>query len=184
MPVLGETIRLVELICARLCHDIGGLIGTVGNAVEMVAEDGGRDDEVLAFAASAATALSQRLRLLRTAWGPHAESMTLTELVDFERLNTGPMRVSLMAVDVETGEEVPFDTTRDRITIDHLLASSGLIPDFPAVEIGVQGQTLDARVGSALRVPRYTTPISWRRPKTVWSSSISMRRTSASSTSG
>ena len=44
MPVLSETIRLVELTCARLCHDIGGLIGTVSNAVDMVAEDADRED--------------------------------------------------------------------------------------------------------------------------------------------
>ena len=31
---------------------------------------------------------------------------TLIEMVDFDRLNDGPTRVSVVAVDVETGEEV------------------------------------------------------------------------------
>jgi histidine phosphotransferase ChpT len=77
----GDTIRLVELICARLCHDLGGLIGTVGNALDMVTEDAGRDNEVLAFASSAANALTQRLRLMRTAWGPESDTINLSALV-------------------------------------------------------------------------------------------------------
>jgi histidine phosphotransferase ChpT len=81
MAELGDTIRLVELICARLCHDLGGLIGTVGNALDMVAEDMGRENEVLAFASSATNALTQRLRLMRTAWGPETDALTLPALL-------------------------------------------------------------------------------------------------------
>jgi histidine phosphotransferase ChpT len=81
MAQLGDTIRLLELMCARLCHDLGGLIGTVGNALEMVSEDIGRDNEVLAFATSASSALAQRLRLMRTAWGPEVEAFKLPALV-------------------------------------------------------------------------------------------------------
>ena len=81
MARLSDTIRLVDLVCARLCHDLGGLFGTVGNALEMVAEDAGRDNEVLAFAASATSALNQRLRLMRTAWGPEVDAIKLPALI-------------------------------------------------------------------------------------------------------
>jgi histidine phosphotransferase ChpT len=80
MPVLGDTIRLVELICARLCHDLGGLIGTVGNAIDMVDEEAGGENEVVAFASSAAKALVERLRLMRAAWGPEADPLPLPKL--------------------------------------------------------------------------------------------------------
>ncbi len=60
---------------------------------------------------------------------------TLEELVDFGLLNNGPIRVSVMTVDLETGLEAPFDTARDRLGVDHFIASAALIPDFPAVEI-------------------------------------------------
>ena len=75
---------------------------------------------------------------------------TLDELIDFDLLNRGTPRLSLMTVDVATGEEVPFDTARDRIGIDHLMASSAFIPDFPAVE--VDGRLL-ADGGLAANVP-------------------------------
>jgi histidine phosphotransferase ChpT len=81
MAQAGDIIRLVELICARLCHDLGGLIGTVGNALDMVTEDAGQGNEVLAFASSAASALTQRLRLMRTAWGPESDAIKLSALV-------------------------------------------------------------------------------------------------------
>jgi histidine phosphotransferase ChpT len=81
MAELGETIRLVELICARLCHDLGGLIGTLGNAIDMVVEEDRRESEVLAFATSASRALTQRLRLMRAAWGPETETMSLEALL-------------------------------------------------------------------------------------------------------
>src|ERR1700737_4241209 len=97
MAELGDTIRLVELICARLCHDLGGLIGTVGNALDMVAEDAGRDNEVLAFASSAANALTQRLRLMRTAWGPETEALTLSALLNLVTAALAARRIGLDA---------------------------------------------------------------------------------------
>ncbi len=61
---------------------------------------------------------------------------TIEDLVDFDLLNSGAVRVSVMAVDLESGLEHSFDTARERLTADHLMASAALIPDFPAVEIG------------------------------------------------
>lgn len=69
-------------------------------------------------------------------YGREPMQRTLAELIDFDLLNSGPIRLSLMAVDAETGAESPFDSARDRLTMDHLMATSALIPDFPAVEIG------------------------------------------------
>ncbi len=60
----------------------------------------------------------------------------LTQLVDFDRLNTGEVRVSVMATDIITGEAVVFDTARGmRIRPEHLVASSALLPLFAPVEV-------------------------------------------------
>jgi NTE family protein len=61
---------------------------------------------------------------------------TLEELIDFDRLNSGAVRLSVVAVDLETGAEVVFNTATTRITVDHLMASAALIPDFPPARIG------------------------------------------------
>jgi NTE family protein len=61
---------------------------------------------------------------------------TLERLIDFDLLNRGAPRFSAAAVDVETGEDVVFDTRTHRIGPDHIRASAALLPAFSPVEIG------------------------------------------------
>ena len=60
---------------------------------------------------------------------------TLERLVDFDLLNTGKMRFSVGAVNVQTGNFIYFDTTTHRICPAHIIASGSLPPGFPATEI-------------------------------------------------
>jgi NTE family protein len=60
---------------------------------------------------------------------------TLNELVDFDRINNGDVRISLGAVNVRTGESVYFDSAQDTIAASHVMASGALPPGFPPVEI-------------------------------------------------
>jgi NTE family protein len=65
----------------------------------------------------------------------HPLERTLERLVDFDLLNRSRIRLSVLTIDIETGEEVVFDTARDRIEARHILASSAITPGFPPVEI-------------------------------------------------
>lgn len=60
---------------------------------------------------------------------------TLLELVDFRRINDGPTRLSVGAVDVQSGNFVYFDSRHQRLGPEHVMASGALPPGFPAVEI-------------------------------------------------
>ena len=60
---------------------------------------------------------------------------TLLELVDFDLLNDAGPRLTVCAVDVQTGNFTSFDSNETRITVDHIMASGALPPGFPAVEI-------------------------------------------------
>ena len=64
---------------------------------------------------------------------------TLERFVDFDRINAGETRVSVGAVDVQTGNFVYFDNTRGQakgcMTPEHFMASGALPPGFPAVEV-------------------------------------------------
>lgn len=60
---------------------------------------------------------------------------TLAQLVDFDRLNHGQIRYTATAVDLETGQDVVFDTCDGTVTVAHIRASAALAPNFPAVEI-------------------------------------------------
>ena len=60
---------------------------------------------------------------------------TVSNLVDFGRLNAGHVRLTVGAVNVRTGKMHYFDSRSLPITIDHVLASGALPPGFPAIRI-------------------------------------------------
>ncbi len=64
---------------------------------------------------------------------------TLERLVDFDRINEGPMRVTVSAVNVATGNLECFDNRegrwQGRLAAEHFMASGALPPGFPAVQI-------------------------------------------------
>lgn len=60
---------------------------------------------------------------------------TLDRLVDWDRVNDGPVRLSVGAVEVESGNFRYFDTTTDRIDARHIMASGALPPGLPPIEI-------------------------------------------------
>jgi NTE family protein len=79
-------------------------------------------------------------------WGPSdkrisyystsALKSTLERLVDFDRINTGKeMRLSVGAVNVETGDFTYFDSREMKIRVEHVMASGALPPGFPPIEI-------------------------------------------------
>ena len=60
---------------------------------------------------------------------------TLLELVDFDLLNSGLVRMSVGAVQVLTGNMQYFDTASQLIGPEHVMASGALPPGFPPIEI-------------------------------------------------
>jgi NTE family protein len=61
---------------------------------------------------------------------------TLERMVDFDRINAREIRLSLGAVNVETGNFAYFDNSREAILPEHVMASGALPPGFPPIEIG------------------------------------------------
>ena len=60
---------------------------------------------------------------------------TLEELVDFDLINDGAIRLSLGAANVRSGNSHYFDSAQTRIGPEHVMASGALPPSFPPVEI-------------------------------------------------
>jgi NTE family protein len=60
---------------------------------------------------------------------------SLEHLIDFTRLNSGEPRVTVGTTDIETGCVILFDTAREKLTMDHLMASCGMLPEFAPVLI-------------------------------------------------
>jgi len=99
----------------------------------------------------------------RSLYDNSVAASTLASHIDFERLNGGDIRFCLAATDVEAGEPVFFDTsTGDRIAVEHLLASSSLLPAFEPIRVGERllgdgglscNVPLEAEIGPARKGP-------------------------------
>ena len=63
-------IRLTELLCSKLCHDLVGPVGAIGNGMELLAEeDLGMSDEALELTALSTRRASAILQFYRIAYG-------------------------------------------------------------------------------------------------------------------
>ena len=63
-------IRLTELLCSKLCHDLVGPVGAIGNGMELLAEeDLGMSDEALELTAHSTRRASAILQFYRIAYG-------------------------------------------------------------------------------------------------------------------
>ena len=82
-----------------------------------------------------------RLFLQTPAWGsPSLYQLgpalaTLRHLVDFEQIGDSGPRLAVNLTDLETGAPVVVDSIATRLRPEHLVASMGLLPDFPPTEI-------------------------------------------------
>lgn len=61
---------------------------------------------------------------------------TLDALVDWDLVNNGPVRLSVGAVNIETGNFRYFDSKTEKLDARHVMASGALPPGLPPVEIG------------------------------------------------
>ena len=84
---------------------------------------------------------------------------TLERLVDFDRINAGVTRLTVSAVNVQTGNFEAFDNQhgrwRKRIRAEHVMASGALPPGFPAVGIEEPGPIEASRASGAPRPTHY-----------------------------
>jgi histidine phosphotransferase ChpT len=67
-----DLLGLGRLQMARICHDLGGIAGTLGGTLDLL---GGDDPALLDLLRESAQTLRRRLRLYAAAWGGGAEAM-------------------------------------------------------------------------------------------------------------
>ena len=60
---------------------------------------------------------------------------TLERLIDFDRINTGDVRLTVGTTNVRNGNFRYFDSAKEPIRPEHIMASAALPPAFPAIEI-------------------------------------------------
>ena len=73
--------ELAEIVSTRIAHDLGGTIGALGSALELIAENNNvMDDDTQKIITSAANTLKARQRFLRIAFGLDTKANSSEEL--------------------------------------------------------------------------------------------------------
>ncbi len=72
---MNQDLRMAELLCTRLCHDLTGPIGAVNNGAEFLAEEGfNMQNQAVDLIVSSAFSAVSRLQFYRVAYGNVKES--------------------------------------------------------------------------------------------------------------
>ncbi len=126
MAQISDCIRMTELICARLCHDLSGLVGTVGGAMELLSDAPSDLPEELALAADAARELTARLRLYRAAWAGGEGALSLPSLLS---LADGLPHARQIAIEVDLAPpDATLPHTVARLLLNLLLLAGECLP--------------------------------------------------------
>jgi histidine phosphotransferase ChpT len=101
---MPANLPLAQVLCARLCHDLGGLVGTLDSTLGLALSG---DAEVEALARETAGLLRQRLKLYAAAWGGAAEDHPAEELASLLAAAPASPRVRFELAGLARGGQLP-----------------------------------------------------------------------------
>jgi histidine phosphotransferase ChpT len=125
MSGTNEPLRLAELLCARLCHDLSGPLGALVGVLEIAREEQPAS-QTLAIAEGTAAELAQRLKLLRAAWGHDVDDIDVARLRGFADSLSSSRRVVLDVAGL--APDAVFSAPMGRIILNLLLVAAESLP--------------------------------------------------------
>ena len=147
----SESLRLGEMICARVCHDLGGLAGTLAGALDLAQEERGEEGGMaITLAREAADALAHRLRLLRAAFGPVSDPLGAPGIADLAAGLDERVRV-----DVSGLGPAPLTGEQARLALTMLMLGAEALPAGGTVQISINSD-------GELRVAAHGPRAAWR----------------------
>ena len=150
---MSDALQLADLIAARLCHDIGGPIGTLAGTLELASAEQVAQAEAVATVNEAARDLTRRVRLLRFAWSAEATPMDVARLED---LAIGAPGADDVRLDVTAlRRETVFPAAMARILLNVVLLAAESLPRGGTLALADAG---DGQVLATLTGPRAAWP--------------------------
>ena len=172
MTTMPPSLRLAELLAARLCHDMAGQLGTAIGLVELAEET--HDSEALATARDATLRLGQRLRLLRAAWA--ADPAPLSPRV-LEALAEGLPSRAQIKLDITNLMPVPeFSPDAGRVVLNLLLLGAEALPAGGTISLsGAANREVLLRISGARAAWPSTLPRYLLDPSAIWTNLTELR---------
>lgn len=132
-------VRLVELLCSRLCHDLVSPVGAIHNGLELLAENEPEmEKEILGLLSKSSAEASCRLRFFRVAFGYASGSMEALPLEEGRRLLAGFLKEGRVALDwpgIETVASVPAAKGAVKLLLNMALIASEALPKGGTVSV-------------------------------------------------
>jgi len=128
-----DALLLAQAVARRICHDLAGPLGTLGNALECL-----DDPDAMPLAVETEAALTARLRLLRGAWAGGVEALDAHALAALIPGLAGADRLHLNCAALAA----PLDGTAARLVLCLLLVASGSLPKGGTIHIGASGEQI------------------------------------------
>ncbi len=145
---MNVDLKVAQLLCSRLCHDLISPAGAINAGLELVAENPGGDTaEAMTLASESARQLTAKLSFFRVAFGSAAQSMTLDQLIDLGRGFVGQGSVRIDAPDAMGASTVPAAGVR--LVLALIMLGAGALPRGGVLDIQVA--TLPEGLGIALK---------------------------------
>ncbi|TVR83217.1 MAG: histidine phosphotransferase [Rhodospirillales bacterium] len=98
-------LRIGQLLCSRLCHDLAGPIGAVNAGTELAQEEGAVDDECRALIASSGHRLARQLAFYRMAFGLQGGTEAGVALAEVRALAKGLFDLGSTTLDWPDAQE-------------------------------------------------------------------------------
>ncbi|MGH7155849.1 MAG: histidine phosphotransferase family protein [Acetobacteraceae bacterium] len=140
---VDKALRLSELVCSRLCHDISGLLSALEGTLQLLDDGAGIRYDALIASVEGAKELSRRVRLLREAWA-QAEPLDAARL---DELASGLPGAHRMKLDMSMfPPDWSMTAPMGRMVLNVLLLASESLPRGGSVFLTPGPQTSDVIV--------------------------------------
>lgn len=147
---MSDALRVTQLTCSRLCHDLVGAAGAVNAGLEILAEMGGLDDSAMELATKSGLELTRRLAFYRVAFGAGGTSGGGGDLVGLRKLAMEFLsggNVELVWPDSDAAPE-SVDPVMGKLLLNLILIASECIPR--GGHIGVSAAAFEGGIGIAV----------------------------------
>lgn len=136
-----ENLKMAELLCTRLCHDLTGPIGAVNNGAEFLSEDGfGMQGQAVELIITSAAQAVTRLQFYRMAYGK-INDQGEASLSDTKHITEEFFAGSKIAIDWPDSQtdaaEVSVSRKKARLLLNMIVIASGAL---------IRGGTLSVRL--------------------------------------
>lgn len=131
-------LKVAELLCSRLCHDLVGPAGAVNAGIELLVEGGVPPEEAAALAGQSGRQLADRLGFFRSAFG-HGGGEGPVAVAELVKLSRAYLQGGKVTLDSPPQPEIPnLAKSAGRLLLNLILLGVESLPRGGTLHLGVE----------------------------------------------